>query len=154
MTEAININIPNQDCKINNLDAFFTKSREDSPPRNSPAIPLDYNQIITLYENNPEYQFIMEQSKILQKPEHIEIFKIIDANGDDYTCNENGVFVALNKLKPETLTEITKFIQFCLINKSQLIQDLNKRDAIREIMNCQNDDIKGFNKIFLLNDKN
>ena len=152
MSEAIDIQ--NQEAKINNLDAFFSKNREDSPPRNSPSTSLDYNQIITLYENNPEYQFIMEQSKILQKPEHIEIFKIIDANGDDYTCNENGVFVALNKLKPETLTEITKFIQFCLVNKSQLIQDLNKRDAIREIMNCQTDEIKGFNKFFLISEKN
>ena len=70
MTEAIDIQNP--ESKNNNLDAFFSKSREDSPPRNSPTIPLDYNEIITLYENNPEYQFIMEQSKILQKPEHIE----------------------------------------------------------------------------------
>ena len=101
-----------------------------------------------------EYQCILEQSKLLHKSEHIEIFKIIDKNGDDYTCNENGVFIALNKIKPETLIEITKFIEFCIVNKSQLQKDLDQRDAIREIMNCQSDDIKGFNKMFLITEKN
>jgi hypothetical protein len=140
--------------KIKNLDSFFSTTKEESPKSQSPTFKFDYNQIITTFEHNQEYQFIIEQSKQLQKTEHIEIFKIIDANGDDYTCNENGVFVALNKLKPETLKQITQFIEFCIINKSQLQKDMDQLDAIREIMNCQTDDIKGFNKFFLMSEKN
>lgn len=143
-----------KDNKIKNLDAFFSTNKDDSPKSSSPTFQFDYNKIITPFEHNMEYQFIMEQSKLLHKSEHIEIFKIIDKNGDDYTCNENGVFIALNKIKPETLKEITKFIEFCIVNKSQLQKDLDQRDAIREIMNCQSDDIKGFNKMFLITEKN
>ena len=117
-----------KDTKIKNLDSFFSTTREDSPKSQSPTFKFDYNQIVTTFEHNMEYQFIIEQSKQLQKAEHIEIFKIIDNNGDDYTCNENGVFIALNKLKPETLTQIKQFIEFCIINKSQLQKDLHQRD--------------------------
>jgi hypothetical protein len=143
-----------KDNKINNLDSFFSTSRDDSPKSSSPTFKFDYNQVINNFEHNQEYQFIIEQSKQLQKAEHIEIFKIIDKNGDDYTCNENGVFVALNKLKPDTLKQITQFIDFCMHNKSQFQKDLDHRCAIREIMNCQSDDAKGFNKIFLMTEKN
>ena len=134
-----------------NLDAFFDTNKEDSPrSQGGSSPPLNY----PTYNFDPEYQYIIEQSKLLQKTEHIEIFKIIDNNGDDYTCNENGVFIALNKLKQQTITQIRQFIDFCIINKSQLQKDLNQRDAIREIMNCQTDEVRGFNKIFLLSEKN
>jgi hypothetical protein len=134
-----------------NLDAFFDTNKEDSPrTQGGSSPPLNYPN----YNFDPEYQYIIEQSKLLQKTEHIEIFKIIDNNGDDYTCNENGVFIALNKLKPQTIAQIRQFIDFCIINKSQLQKDLNQRDAIREIMNCQTDEVRGFNKIFLLTEKN
>ena len=142
-----------EESKIGNLDAFFDKQKDDSPRMSPHPLKFDYKDIAT-FNFNQEYQHIIEQSKNLQKAEHIEIFKIIDSNGDDYTCNDNGVFVALNKLKPETLTKISQFIDFCLVNKNQLEKDLNKRDEIRGIMNCQNDEIRGFNKIFLLSEKN
>jgi hypothetical protein len=143
-----------KDNKIKNLDSFFSTNKEESPKSQSPTFKFDYNQIMTSFEHNQEYQFIIEHSKQLHKTEHIEIFKIIDNNGDDYTCNENGVFVALNKLKPETIKQIIQFIDFCIVNKSQLQKDLDQRDAIREIMNCQTDDNKGFNKFFLISEKN
>ena len=143
-----------KDNKINNLDSFFSTSRDDSPKSSSPTFKFDYNQVINNFEHNQEYQFVIEQSKQLQKAEHIEIFKIIDKNGDNYTCNENGVFVALNKLKPDTLKQVTQFIEFCIYNKSQLQKDLDRRYAIKEIMNCQTDDSKGFNKNFLMGEKN
>jgi hypothetical protein len=148
------MSLEEKDNKIKNLDSFFSTNRDDSPKSQSPTFKFDYNQIMVSFEHNQEYQFIIEQSKQLQKAEHIEIFKIIDNNGDDYTSNENGVFVALNKLKPDTLKQIIQFIEFCIINKSQLKKDSDKRDAIREIMNCQTDEIKGFNKFFLISEKN
>ena len=139
--------------KMQNLDSFFDTKKEDSPKNSSPLRDENEN-MYSNYNFNQEYQYVIEQSKLLQKTEHIEIFKIIDKNGDDYTTNENGVFIALNKLKPETLKQITQFIEFCLDNKSKLQQDINQRDAIREIMNCQTDEVRGFNKMFLINEKN
>lgn len=150
-----------------NLDGFFEKdddrrcSGKISPSslknvtgNGSGSDSEGENGICSTYNFNQEFQYVIEQSKNLQKAEHIEIFKIIDNNGDDYTCNENGVFIALNKLKPETLNKIKQFIEFSLDSKSQLQKDLVHRDTIREIMNCQVDEIRGFNKIFLLPEKN
>jgi hypothetical protein len=142
-----------EDNKMQNLDSFFDTKMDESPKSSSP-LRDDYENIYSNYNFNQEYQYVIEQSKLLQKTEHIEIFKIIDKNGDDYTSNENGVFIALNKLKPDTLKQIIQFIEFCIINKSQLKKDSDKRDAIREIMNCQTDEIKGFNKFFLISEKN
>ena len=85
--------------KMSNLDNFFERKEEG---RNSP----EYNNTVcSSFNYNQEYQYVIEKSKLLQKTEHIEIFKIINNNGDDYTSNENGVFIALNKLKPETVAE-------------------------------------------------
>ena len=52
-----------KDNKIKNLDAFFSTNKDDSPKSSSPTFQFDYNKIITPFEHNPEYQFIMEQSK-------------------------------------------------------------------------------------------
>ena len=142
-----------EENKTQNLDSFFDTKKEESP-KNSGPLREEYENMYSSYNFNQEYQYVIEQSKLLQKTEHIEIFKIIDKNGDDYTTNENGVFIALNKLKPETLKQITQFIEFCLDNKSKLQEDINQRDAIREIMNCQTDEVRGFNKMFLINEKN
>jgi len=142
-----------EENKTPNLDSFFD-TKTDESPKNASPLRDDYENIYSNYNFNQEYQYVIEQSKLLQKTEHIEIFKIIDKNGDDYTTNENGVFIALNKLKPETLKQITQFIEFCLDNKSKLQEDINQRDAIREIMNCQTDEVRGFNKMFLINEKN
>jgi hypothetical protein len=145
--------------KMTNLDSFFEKKEEKIKLRDGNSSGSDSDSdnngyTTSNYNFNQGYQYIIEQSKLLQKTEHIEIFKIIDNNGDDYTSNENGVFIALNKLKPDTLTQIKKFIDFCLVSKCQLQKDLHHRDTIREIMNCQTDEIRGFNKIFLLSEKN
>ena len=67
-----------KDNKIKNLDSFFSMNKEESPKSQSPTFKFDYNQIMTSFEHNQEYQFIIEQSKQLHKTEHIEIFKIID----------------------------------------------------------------------------
>jgi hypothetical protein len=143
---------------MNNLDAFFDVKKNETnnsgySSNENVSFELDLEQFNN-YTSNQQFEFIIEKTKLLHKLEHLEIFKIIDKNEDSYTSNENGVFVALNKLKPETLNEIGKFINFCILNKSTLQKDLDERDAIRKLMNCQNAEPKGFNKLFLVNDKN
>lgn len=130
-----------------NLDSFFDVKKEDSP-KEEHNFDLDD---LENYSFSHEYDDIIEQSKLLQKPEHIEIFKIIHQNNCDYTSNDNGVFVALNKLDEETLKKVRQFMNFCVANKERLDQDTHKREAIKEIMNCQNEKSNGFNKSFLLN---
>ena len=139
--------------KLQNLDTFFDIKREDSPKE---MLEFDYQKLGQNFEINCEYQEIIEQAKSLSKTEHLELFKIIDANGDTYSVNDNGVFVALNKLKSETLQSIKQSIDFYLANRKQLQEDLAERNSIREIMNCQGVEargFKGFNKNFRLPEK-
>ena len=49
-----------KDNKIKNLDSFFSMNKEESPKSQSPTFKFDYNQIMTSFEHNQEYQFIIE----------------------------------------------------------------------------------------------
>jgi response regulator of citrate/malate metabolism len=140
--------------KCQNLDTFFDVKKEDSPKEH---VEFDYKGIDKTLQMNWEYQEIIEQAKGLSKTEHLEIFKIIENNEDNYSINDNGVFVALNKLKPETLESIKNSINFYLANRKRLLMDQAERNSIREIMNCQaqeKNNVKSFNKIFRLSEKN
>jgi response regulator of citrate/malate metabolism len=142
------------DDKCQNLDTFFDVKKEDSP---TGQIAFDYKNLGENFQINCEYQEIIDQAKGLSKTEHLEIFKIIENNNDNYTVNDNGVFIALNKIKPETLESIKQSINFYLANKMRLQIDQAERNSIREIMNCQNQEknnVKAFNKIFRLSEKN
>jgi hypothetical protein len=43
-------------------------------------------------------KYIIDKSKILKKYEHIEIFKIIRKDNINFTENNNGIFINLNKI--------------------------------------------------------
>ena len=46
----------------------------------------------------------------------VEIFNIIKDNREKYTTNNNGIFINISNLKPNTIDEITKFLIFSLKN--------------------------------------
>jgi|UniRef100_A0A6C0E7H3 response regulator of citrate/malate metabolism len=145
-----------EDNKCKNLDTFFDIKKEDSP-KDKEDVKFDYKNIGEKFQMDWEYQEIIEQAKGLSKTEHLEIFKIIENNDDNYTVNDNGVFVALNKIKPDTLESIKNSINFYLANRERLQIDQVERNSIREIMNCQNQEksnVKVFNKIFRQPEKN
>ena len=61
--------------------------------------------------------------------EIIELFKIILATGENYTKNNNGVFINLNWLNDETIHKINNYISFCIkyqneITKYELMKSL------------------------------
>lgn len=63
--------------------------------------------------------------------EIIELFKIILETGENYTKNNNGVFINLNWLNDETLNKINNYISFCI--KSQ--NEITKYELMKSLLN-------------------
>lgn len=75
-----------------------------------------------------------------------EIFKIIYKNNNNYTKNNNGVFINLNWLNENTLEQINNYINFC-------IKSHNEINKYEDICNMLNDSINN-NKEEINNDIN
>ena len=63
--------------------------------------------------------------------EIIELFKIILETGENYTKNNNGVFININWLNDETLNKINDYISFCI--KSQ--NEITKYELMKSLLN-------------------
>ena len=63
--------------------------------------------------------------------EIIELFKIILETGENYTKNNNGVFINLNWLNDDTLNKINDYISFCI--KSQ--NEITKYELMKSLLN-------------------
>ena len=69
----------------------------------------------------------------LRREEHLEIFKIIKTETDKYTENNNGIFINLKNLTPETLYKIGSFVKYCKenIDNFKKVEEI-KRDIISQ----------------------
>lgn len=67
----------------------------------------------------------------LTNVEIIELFKIILETGENYTKNNNGVFINLNWLNEETLKKLNNYIIFCI--KSQ--NEITKYELMKSLLN-------------------
>lgn len=78
------------------------------------------------------YRRIESMIKNLSSTQIEELFKIFQRNKCQYTINNNGIFLNLSWVSNDILTEIERFITFCLESKEQLdqyeaiYQNLNK----------------------------
>ena len=101
-----------------------------------------------------------------------EIFKIIYKNNNNYTKNNNGVFINLNWLNEETLNQINNYINFCIKshneinkyedmcnmlndsinNKDEIIIDINNNSNIKTIINNKQK-VSSIMKFYLLKKK-
>lgn len=109
------------------LDAFISIGGKTNIKTNSP----ETIQSPTSEKTEKQMkEIIIERTKQLEKDEFIEIFKILKRNGETYTQNTNGVFVALNSVTPETLKEIYDFVEYRLESKKVLSERTDKSNAI------------------------
>ena len=85
-------------------------------------------------ETDKMIKFIIDKCKTLKEDEHIEIFKIMKKNNTQYTQNNNGIFINLNKIPHNLLEKIHTFVTYCIENKSLFKLEDNKRDNIKKII--------------------
>ena len=103
-------------------------------------------------EKSEIYKNIKNGLVNLSQNELEEIFKIIYKNNNNYSKNNNGIFINLCWLDYETLIKINNYINFCIkshneINKYEVIcnmlnDSINSKDKNEEInIDLQNIDI-------------
>jgi hypothetical protein len=68
----------------------------------------------------------------MSEDEVTEIFRIVLKNGEKYSKNNNGVFINISKFKPETLQEITQYINYCEANNAYIDMDEADRQIYRD----------------------
>jgi hypothetical protein len=94
-------------------------------------------------DKNDIYKNIKNGLANLSQNELEEIFKIIYKNNNNYSKNNNGVFINLCWLDNDTLVKINNYINFCIkshneINKYEVICNMlndsitNNKDKIEE----------------------
>jgi hypothetical protein len=93
-------------------------------------------------EKNEIYKNIKNGLVNLSQNELEEIFKIIYKNNNNYSKNNNGIFINLCWLDNDTLIKINNYINFCIkshneINKYEVIcnmlnDSINNKDKLDE----------------------
>lgn len=66
--------------------------------------------------------------------EHNQVFSIIKRYTDQFTKTQNGVLVSTDNLNDECLTEIDKYINFCLDQKKRMDDDLKTRKTYERLV--------------------
>lgn len=85
--------------------------------------------MVSLLASSLEYKRELKREiEKLRREEHLEIFKIIRTETDKYTENNNGIFINLKNLTPETLFKIGSFVKYCKenINNFKKVEELKK----------------------------
>lgn len=95
-------------------------------------------------ERNDIYKSIKSGLNNLNQDELEEIFKIIYKNNNNFSKNNNGIFINLCWLDQETLVKINNYINFCIkshneINKYEVIcnmlnDSINNKDKIDDVI--------------------
>ena len=84
---------------------------------------------------NPDRQEICNNIKIrianLSQNEIEEIFKIIYKNNNNYSKNNNGIFINLSWLDMDTINKIDNYINFCIKSHNEI----NKYEVICNMLN-------------------
>ncbi len=81
--------------------------------------------------NYEERKKVFENIKVLEKPEHEEIFRIIRKMRENYTENSNGIFFDLTLVSDETFDHIKEYLNFCLKTRQEDSYRLKELETIR-----------------------
>jgi len=65
-------------------------------------------------------RLLKDEIEYLDKSEYYEILKIVQKYNNKYTENNNGIFINMNKLSDDTISDIEKFLTFSNENKKML----------------------------------
>ena len=75
-----------------------------------------------------------EQLDRMETNEHNQVFSIIKKYTDQFTKTQNGVLVSTDNLKDECLTEIEKYITFCLDQRKRMEDDMKTRKTYERLV--------------------
>ncbi len=78
-----------------------------------------------------ERKKVFDNIKLLSKPEHEEIYRILYRNKEQFTENSNGIFFDLSVLTDEAFLKVKEYLEFCLKNRMEHEERLKELDTLR-----------------------
>ena len=82
-------------------------------------------------EDYERRKLFLEELKTLSKEQYEDIFRIIKRNNVEYSENSNGIFFDVTNIQAETYTDMRKFLDFCIENRSK------EQERISELANLR-----------------
>ncbi len=55
----------------------------------------------------------------LSKPQYEQMFRILKANGGEFTENSNGIFFDIAKLSDDCFKAINEYMKYCILQKAE-----------------------------------
>ncbi len=84
---------------------------------------------------------LVSKIETLQKPEWIEIYRIIKQNNNSHIQeNVNGLWIVLNNLPEDTMVRLHKFVEYSMNNKKQLDYDKNEINLMKMTIKSEKND--------------
>ncbi len=80
-------------------------------------------------------EWLKDQIDNMDANEHTEIFSIIKKHTDQFTKTQNGVLISTDNLSDKCLTEIERYISFCLDQKKRMDEDQKLRKNYERLLN-------------------
>ena len=77
---------------------------------------------------------LKDQLDKLETNEHRQIFDIVKKYTQEFTKTEKGVLVSTNVLADECLTEIQKYVTFCVDQKKRMDDDQKTRKTYERMI--------------------
>ncbi len=59
--------------------------------------------------------------------EHAQVFEIIKKYTEQFTKTQNGILISTDQLNDDCLTEIEKYILFCIDQRKRMEEDMKTR---------------------------
>jgi hypothetical protein len=79
-------------------------------------------------------EWLKDQIDNMENNEHTEIFSIIKNHTDQFTKTQNGVLISTDNLNDKCLTEIERYINFCLDQKKRMDEDQKTRKNYERLL--------------------
>jgi hypothetical protein len=79
-------------------------------------------------------EWLKEQLDMMESDEHNQVFAIIRKHTDQFTKTQSGVLISTDNLNNECLSEIEKYILFCLDQKKRMDEDQKLRKTYERLI--------------------
>jgi len=77
---------------------------------------------------------LKEQIDKLEQNEHKQIYGIIKKTSPQVTKTQNGVLVSTDTLNEDTLTEVERYVHFCLDQRKRMEDDMKTRKSYERMV--------------------
>ena len=77
---------------------------------------------------------LKEQIDKLEQNEHKQIYNIMKKNELQVTKTQNGVLVSADCLNDETLTEVERYVLFCIDQRKRMEEDMKTRKTYERMV--------------------